>query len=111
MLRTADIGIMPLFNGDWELGKCGYKIVQYMASGLPVVASPVGANLEIVDHGKSGFLASGDIEWIKYLTTLLVDRDLRARFGEAGERKARSTYDLRVQAEALVRVLSDAPSR
>ena len=55
-IQAFDIGIMPLEDSPWECGKCGYKLIQYMACGLPVVASPVGVNRQIVEHGANGFL-------------------------------------------------------
>src|SRR5208283_4737563 len=63
LLSECDIGIMPLPDTEFTRGKCGLKLIQYMASGLPVVASPIGANREIVTHGHNGFLASSPTEW------------------------------------------------
>lgn len=94
LLQEMDIGIMPLDDTPFARGKCAYKLIQYMACGLPVVASPVGMNAEVVDHGVTGFLASTDKEWREALDTLAADPDLRRRMGEAGRRKAEAEYSL-----------------
>ena len=65
-IQSFDVGIMPLTDGPFERGKCGYKLVQYMACGLPVIASPVGVNSRIVEQGKTGFLASSSAEWLQF---------------------------------------------
>ncbi|RPA68471.1 glycosyltransferase [Cyclobacteriaceae bacterium YHN15] len=83
-IREMDIGIMPLPDDQWERGKCAYKLIQYMACGLPVVASPVGMNKEVVSHGENGFLAGTEEEWIDALKTLILDAELRKRMGEKG---------------------------
>lgn len=95
-IHAMDIGIMPLTDTPWARGKCGYKLIQYMACGIPVIASPVGVNAEIVEHGVNGFLASSDAEWAQALQTLLRDPALRARMGEAGRRKVERDYSLQV---------------
>jgi hypothetical protein len=96
MIQSMDIGIMPLTDSPWARGKCGYKLIQYMACGLPVVASPVGVNADIVEHGVNGFLATTEDEWRQALTTLLRDPDLRRRMGAAGRRKVETDYSLQV---------------
>lgn len=100
-----DIGIMPLPNGPWERGKCGYKLIQYMACGLPVVASPVGVNSKIIQHGKNGFLASTLQEWERALMQLLSDSGLRQRMGLKGRATVEEEYDLQVQAQRWVQIL------
>ncbi|QWC57959.1 glycosyltransferase [Erythrobacter sp. 3-20A1M] len=95
-LRSMDIGIMPLTDTPWSRGKCGYKLIQYMASGLPVVASPVGVNAEIVEDGVNGFLASSPAEWREALTVLLRDPDLRHKMGVEGRKKVEKQYSLSV---------------
>jgi glycosyltransferase involved in cell wall biosynthesis len=62
-VAMIDVGIMPLADTPWERGKCGYKLVQYMAAARPVIASPVGVNATLVEHGKDGFLATTEDEW------------------------------------------------
>jgi len=107
MLRF-DVGVMPLANEPWERGKCGFKLVQYMGCALPVVASPVSANAEIVEHGRTGFLAATTREWSDALCALAADPDLRARMGAAGLERCRTRYSLSVVAPRLVAILRDA---
>jgi len=106
-VRALDIGIMPLDDTPWSRGKCGYKLIQYMACGLPVVASPVGVNTDIVEHGVNGFLASNETEWRQALSTLLQDSDLRRRMGAAGRRKVETQYSLQVWGPRVARMLAD----
>jgi glycosyltransferase involved in cell wall biosynthesis len=91
-IRKMDIGIMPLPDDQWERGKCAYKLIQYMACGLPVVASPVGMNKEVVRHGENGFLATTEEEWIYTLKTLIQDAELRKRMGEKGLELVRERF-------------------
>ncbi|HYG89067.1 MAG TPA: glycosyltransferase family 4 protein [Azospirillum sp.] len=91
-IQEFDIGIMPLADTVWERGKCGYKLIQYMACGRPVVASPVGANRDIVDHGVNGFLADSPEEWRQALDRLRADPALRRAMGAAGRAKVERLY-------------------
>jgi glycosyltransferase involved in cell wall biosynthesis len=111
LIQSFDVGIMPLSDGPFEQGKCGYKLVQYMACGLPVVASPVGVNTRIVEHGKTGFLASNSEEWLTALVTLFQDASLRKFFGTVGRRKVEKEYCLKVTAPRLYKILTEAASR
>jgi glycosyltransferase involved in cell wall biosynthesis len=92
MISNMDIGIMPLADSLWERGKCGYKLIQYMACGLPTVASDVGVNSQIIIHGKTGFVARTEEEWLKYLSILLNDRNLRHSMGRLGRRIFEEKY-------------------
>lgn len=107
-IARLDIGIMPLVDAPFERGKCGYKLIQYMACGLPVVASPVGVNRQIVEHGVNGFLADTPEAWATALRTLCQDPALRARMGAAGRRKVEQQYCLQVTAPRLVQILRGA---
>jgi glycosyltransferase involved in cell wall biosynthesis len=109
-LNEFDIGIMPLRDGPFERGKCGYKLIQYMACGLPVVASPVGVNTTLVEHGVNGFLATSREEWEWALRTLSADPILRRRMGKAGRAKVEREYSLQVAAPLLARWLAEAAS-
>jgi glycosyltransferase involved in cell wall biosynthesis len=104
-LQRFDAGIMPLPDDPWKRGKCGYKLIQYMACGIPVVASPVGVNKEIVDHGVNGFLAETTTEWIEALRILRDNPDLRRRMGAAGRRKVEQRYCLQVTAPRLHKLI------
>lgn len=105
LIQSMDIGIMPLPDTPWARGKCGYKLIQYMACGLPVVASPVGVNSEIVEHGVNGFLAETDDEWRAAIATLLTDADLRRRMGDAGRKKVEEQYSLQVWGPRVAQLL------
>lgn len=105
LIRSMDIGVMPLPDTPWTRGKCGYKLIQYMACGLPVVASPVGVNREIVEHGVNGFLAETDAEWRSAIETLLADAELRRRMGAAGRKKVEDHYSLQVWGPRVAQML------
>ena len=92
LVGECDIGVMPLPDSPFERGKCGYKLLQYMSCELPVVASPVGVNSEIVDHGKNGFLANTPSEWYSCLETLIQNETLRKSLGSNGRLKVRNLY-------------------
>lgn len=100
-IQEFDIGIMPVPDSPFERGKCGYKLIQYMACGLPVVASPVGVNKQIVVHGANGFLADDLDQWEQALRELLSDHDLRRRMGSYGRERMEKWYSLQVQAPRL----------
>lgn len=110
-VHHLNVGIMPLPDTPFERGKSGYKLIQYMACGLPVVASPVGVNCEIVEHGVNGFLARTDEEWITALTALRKSPDLRIRMGAAGRRKVEEHYCVQVTAPYLHRLLDEAAAQ
>lgn len=100
-LATSDIGLAPLPDNRFTRGKCGFKILQYAAAGLPVVASPVGVNTEYVREGRNGFLAGDCAEWIDKISSLLKDSQLRQQMGRAGRQKVKQ-FDLKVLGKRLV---------
>lgn len=103
-LMRFDIGIMPLPDDIWTRGKCGFKALQYMALKIPAVASPVGVNNKIIDHGKTGFLCSNDEEWLNALSKLIQDQSLRAQMGESGRQKVIDSYSVESNAESFLKL-------
>jgi len=101
-LGGFDVGIMPLPDTPWERGKCGFKLIQYMAAARPAVASPVGVNSEIICHGTEGFLAATTRDWIQAFQRLKQDRNLREQMGRSGRAKVEQKYDLRVTAPKIL---------
>lgn len=95
-LTKGDIGIMPLNNGYWEKGKCGFKLIQYMGVSLPVVASRVSANVEIIDEGINGYLCETENEWYKVLEKLILDSELRKKLGKNGRKIIEEKFNYKV---------------
>lgn len=111
LVGQFDIGIMPLVDGPWERAKCGYKLIQYMASGVVPIASRVGENRNIIQEGVNGFLASQPEEWIKKLSLLCGNAQLRSVVGARARETAFEKYDVRIAAEAVHEVFSEVVSR
>lgn len=109
--QSIDIGLYPITPSRWNAAKSGLKAVQYMAVGIPFVASPVGAPAEIGEPGVTHLLASSPEEWSAALSRLLSDPDLRARMGAAGRRHAVDHHSLAGHAEILAGALRDAFAR
>lgn len=110
-LNQIDVGIMPLDDTPWSRGKCGFKLIQYMACSKPVIASPVGINKEIVEDGVNGFLASTHQEWIDALCKLRDDSELRKRMGQNGRKKVEEKYCLDVTAPKLLELLKSVANK
>jgi glycosyltransferase involved in cell wall biosynthesis len=107
-IAAFDVGIMPLHDTPWERGKCAYKLIQVMAAGKPVIASPVGANRQVVQHGVNGFLADTPEEWSDALRKLAADPELRRRMGEAARRTVEESYAAEVVVPRLAAILGKA---
>ena len=107
-LAELDAGIAPLSDGPWERGKCGYKILQYMAARLPVVASPVGEALNIVQDGITGYFAATPGEFLARLTELKHDPALRERMGQAGRIRVEQHFSTEARAHEVLEILGEA---
>ena len=106
-LAMIDIGLMPIPDNEWAKGKCALKAIQYMAAGVPVVCSDVGANREVVRDQVDGFLVSNDSEWKFAIENLIKDRALRRQIGESGRERALSVFNLSCVASTLGRWLDE----
>ena len=109
-VQSMDVGLMPLPDDPWTRGKCAFKILQYMACGLPVVASPVGMNSELLTGGEIGVAASFAREWRDALIALEASPELCARQGAAGRRLAEERFSAAGVARRLAAILRGAAS-
>ena len=103
-IKSFDIGLMPLLDDPWSHGKCGLKILQCLATGVPVVCSPAGINREIVEDSVHGFWANTPEEWIERLEILINDHNLRKRMGMEGRKKVIEHYSLKANTPRMLKV-------
>ena len=104
-VRSFAVGVMPLWDDVWTRGKCSIKILQCFAASRPVVCSPVGHNLDVVDHGRNGYFASSEEEWVDRLDELLGDDEKRRRMGEEGRRTVEARYSTAGNLDRLMAAL------
>ena len=110
LLATTDIGVMPLPDDPFERGKCGYKLIQYMAAARPVIASPVGVNAEIVT-GDVGLTATTVAEWVRAISALAADPVRRQAMGAAGRQRVEAQYSVEAVAPVLIDLFADVAGR
>ena len=108
LLAESDIGIAPLPDTPYTRGKCGFKVLQYMAAGLPAVTSPVGVNADYVRRDATGLWAGTAEEWIGAVRRLAADAPLRQRMGGAGRRRVEAEFDFAVLAPKVVDLVAKA---
>jgi len=106
LAQQMDVGIMPVDDSDIVRGKCSFKMLQYMACGLPVIVSPVGMNAEVLGRGALGFAARESDEWLAALHAYHDDPALRARHGGVGREVVLREYDLPVVGEQIAEILT-----
>ncbi len=104
-LQSIDIGIMPLTDDTWTQGKCAFKIIQYMAIGIPTVASPVGMNCEVTIDGKTGYLVRSHDEWVGTLCTLVESEYLRKEMGGLARRHFMEHFSSATVASAWIELM------
>ena len=98
------VGLMPLEDTSWSRGKCSFKLLTYMACGIPVVASPVGMNVEVLSAG-GGMAARGHDEWIDAIHSLLDEEAMAQRMSQQGREAVLRDYSLSALAPLLARIL------
>jgi glycosyltransferase involved in cell wall biosynthesis len=109
-LQSFDIGLMPLPDTEWTRGKCAFKAIQYMASGVPVVASPVGITTDLIHHDKNGLLATSAVEWFSELGRLVHDASLRQRLALSARHTIEDLYSLERWGPRVVELLDQISS-
>lgn len=107
IINTFDVGVMPLFDDPWSKGKCAFKLIQYLACGVPVIASPVGANIDIVSP-ECGFFASSTEEWINHFKYLITHPQERYNLGLAGRNRIINNYSLQNNLPVLIDSIKNA---
>jgi glycosyltransferase involved in cell wall biosynthesis len=107
-MQAFDVGIMPLSDTPSNRGKCGLKLIQYMACCRPVVGTPIGVNADIIQHGVNGFQATTTTDWVRALERLRAEAGLRDHMGRAGRKIVEQRYSLRVAAPRLADLLRAA---
>ena len=103
-LQNIDLGLAPLFNGKWEKYKCGFKVINYMAAGIPPIASNVGEHSYIIQDGVNGFLCDNDQEWVEKLRKLLEDEKLRENMGANARKTVEEKYSMEKNAKILAKL-------
>lgn len=106
-LKDFDIGLFPLLRNEYNHYKCGFKALEYMAMGIPVISSPVAINTAIVQHEKNGLLADTKHEWIGALRMLIEDPAKRRSMGLAGRAIVENNYDVKMIASGVVKILTE----
>jgi glycosyltransferase involved in cell wall biosynthesis len=109
--QSIDIGLYPIDSSaysEWAKGKSGFKAVQYLAVGVPYVATPLGGSLEIGEAGATHFFASTEDEWYRALKILITDEERRREMGRRGREFALQHYTLEAHAEILAKALKQA---
>jgi glycosyltransferase involved in cell wall biosynthesis len=107
-LRKMQVGMVPLPVNEWNKRKFYMKTAQYMALGIPTVATPLGSNPEVVQHGVTGFLADSEAEWIEYLSLLIKDHELRRRMSHAAAQAAKEKYSLEGNTQKIIEAFQAA---
>ncbi len=106
-IQDFDIGLYPLIVNDSNIFKCGFKALEYMAIGIPVVSSPVAFNVDIIAHGEDGLLADSREEWISALSELICDREKRRKMGQAGRKKVEESFSTARVARNMLAIIAD----
>jgi glycosyltransferase involved in cell wall biosynthesis len=109
-LAGTQVGLSWLPDDLWSRGKCGLKVLQYMAAGLPVIANPVGLHRELVVPGVTGFLVETAGEFAAALSRLRADADLRRRLGQAGRALVRERFHIAHGAARWISLLHELPA-
>jgi glycosyltransferase involved in cell wall biosynthesis len=101
-LLKLDIGLMPLHNDLWAMGKCGFKALQYMSLGIPAIVSPVGVNTKIVEHNLNGFVCNTEQEWKQTLSQILEDKHVLKNISLQSQLKIQEFYSVKCNTQNFI---------
>lgn len=107
-ISAFDVGVMPLPDDPWEKGKCGFKLIQYMACGIPVVASPVSVNTKIVKNEVNGYLANTKKEWVSALVKIRENPGLAQKMGLEGRKQVENGYTVQATVQKFADILMNS---
>ncbi len=105
-LLQLHIGLMPLSDDLFSEGKCGFKLIQYMALGMPVAASPVGVNKHMIENGKNGYLCRSNEDWLAAVQQLMEDPQLRTNMGKLGRQTVVEQYSVQANAANFLKLFT-----
>lgn len=105
-LSKSNVGLAPLSNDNWTKGKCALKVLQYMATGLPVISSPVGVNAYVVENGVSGYLAANIKEWSEFIVKMSQEKDRLEQMGNQGKTRVHKEFSLDVVFKKMFAIIS-----
>lgn len=104
-ISRFDIGLYPLPDEEWVYGKSGLKAIQYMAMGIPTIATAIGTNFRVMEDGVSGFLVKNEDEWVERIVSLANNPDLRRRVGEQARRQVEDKFSIRANKKIYIDIL------
>ena len=110
-LHGMHIGLYPTPTEEWVLGKSGLKALTYQSCGIPCVATSFGSNLENIEHGVNGFLASSTDEWVEYIITLIDSQALREKIGRAGRENVMKHFSVQANAPKYLNILNEVAKK
>jgi glycosyltransferase involved in cell wall biosynthesis len=105
-LNKIDIGLYPIHKDEWSLGKGGLKMMQYMAIGIPGVATNYGTAQNIINHGSNGYLVSEDDEWVDVLKLLIDNKALRSQIGAQALNDLKKNYSYNAVKNLYLNILN-----
>jgi len=105
-IKRFDIGLYPLPDEEWVYGKSGLKALQYMAAGVPVIATAIGANFRIIESGKNGYLVKENEEWLDTIRKLMNDESLRREIGKKGVETVEKDFSVKANIKKYLQVLN-----
>ena len=105
VIKRFDIGLYPLPNEQWVYGKSGLKALQYMAAGVPVVATAIGTNFRIIENDYNGYLAKSEEEWLQYLKMLIADENLRRRVGQTAAKMLEEKFSVHANQQTYLNII------